>query len=360
MRSSRCDAAEMIKEHSYLHHDGDESKGARANAQEEQPMSDGQYAKYLARGANFASLQPLLAYAAGNLDEDVSLNALAGKAGLSAFHLHRIFLAAVGETPKQLTMRLRLGHAAAMLLINDDSVLNVALSCGFQSHEVFVRAFRRSFGMTPSTYRRRGFASRVNTTQARQHAALVGQVGPCIALYHIDKRKEPEMTYAINRKEVSAQPVLVIRRRVKLSELGSALAEILPSVFKHAQQTGAAIAGQPFTRYVEWGPGLVTIEAGIPVVASGNISHDGNSASDDASGRSEIVAECLPGGPVATVTHTGPYEKLSEAHAAIQQWIEAHGLRAAGPPWETYTTDPADYPDPQDWKTDVFWPLARK
>jgi effector-binding domain-containing protein len=230
----------------------------------------------------------------------------------------------------------------------------VALSCGFQSHEVFIRAFRRSFGMTPSTYRRRGFAKGATTTQARQHAALVSQVGPCIALYHIDKRKEPEMTYAISRKELSAQPVLVIRRRVKLSEIGLALAEILPSVFKHAQQTGAAIAGQPFTRYLEWGPGLVTIEAGIPVVPSGNDSHDGKSAS----GGSEIVAAFLPGGPVATVTHSGPYEKLAEAHAAIQQWIEAQGLLAAGPPWETYTTDPADYPDPQDWKTDVFWPLA--
>jgi effector-binding domain-containing protein len=163
------------------------------------------------------------------------------------------------------------------------------------------------------------------------------------------------MSYAINRKELSAQPVLVARRRVKLSEIGSALAEILPSVFKHAQQTGAAIAGQPFTRYLEWGPGLVTIEAGIPVVPSGNDSHDGKSAS----GESEIVAACLPGGPVATVTHCGPYEKLAEVHAAIQQWIEAQGLLAAGPPWETYTTDPADYPDPLDWKTDVFWPLTR-
>ena len=99
----------------------------------------------------------------------------------------------------------------------------------------------------------------------------------------------------------------------------------------------------------------MTIDAGLPVVASGNGSHDGKSAA----GGSEIVADCLPGGPVATVTHSGPYEKLSEAHAAIQQWIEAQGLRAAGPPWETYTTDPADYPDPRDWKTDVFWPLAR-
>ncbi len=322
-------------------------------------MLDGRNAPGPARGATFASVQPLLAYAAAHLDDDVSLTALAGKASLSAFYLHRIFLAAVGETPKQFTMRLRLGHAAARLLMTDDSVLSVALSCGFQSHEVFVRAFRRSFGMTPSTYRRRSFAKGVSTTQARQHAALVSQVGPCIALYHIDKRKDPEMTYTIKRKDLSPQPVLVIRRRVKPSEIGSALAEVLPSVFKHAQQTGAAIAGQPFTRYVQWGPGLVTIDAGLPVVSSGNDSNDGRSASDDSAGGPEIVADCLPGGPVATVTHSGPYEKLSEAHAAIQQWIEAQGLLAAGAPWETYTTDPADYPDPQDWKTDVFWPLAR-
>ena len=180
-----------------------------------------------------------------------------------------------------------------------------------------------------------------------------------IALYHIDKRKESEMTYTITRKELSPQPVFVIRRRVKSSEIGLALAEVLPTVFKHALQNGAAIAGQPFARYIEWGPGVVTIEAGLPVVASGNNFNDGESAPDPAAGGSEIVADCLPGGPVATVTHSGPYEKLSEAHAAIQQWIEAQGLLAAGPAWETYTTDPADYPDPQDWKTDVFWPLAR-
>jgi AraC family transcriptional regulator len=319
-------------------------------------MIDRRNGKNPARGATFASVQPLVAYAAANLDDDVSLTALAGNAGLSAFHLHRIFTAAIGETPKQLTMRLRLARAAATLLLTDESALSVALSCGFQSHEVFIRAFRRSFGMTPSAYRRRGFANRVTATQARQHAALVRQVGPCVALYHIDKRKEPEMSYSINRVELPVQPVLVMRRRVKLAEIGSALAEILPNVFKHAQQTGVAIAGQPFTRYLEWGPGLVTIEAGIPIVATGNDSHDGNSASDG----SEIVLACLPAGPVATVTHSGPYEKLGEAHAAIQQWIEAQGLVAAGPPWETYTTDPADYPDPQDWKTDVFWPVAPK
>src|SRR5580693_2285114 len=115
-------------------------------------------------------IQPVVAYAAGHLDQDVSLAALAGQAGLSAFHLHRVFSAAAGETPKQFTLRLRLGRAAAMLLTSGDSVLGVALSCGFQSHEAFCRAFRKRFGITPSSYRLRGFTASVDRAAARTHA----------------------------------------------------------------------------------------------------------------------------------------------------------------------------------------------
>jgi transcriptional regulator GlxA family with amidase domain len=136
-------------------------------------------------------IQPVLAYAAAHLDEDVSLAALARQAGLSAFHLQRIFSAATGETPKQLTLRLRLGRAAVMLLTSDDSILDVALSCGFQSHEAFIRAFRRRFGMTPSAYRARGFVAGAGEAQAEQHAALVEQVNPCVGLYRVSENEKP-------------------------------------------------------------------------------------------------------------------------------------------------------------------------
>src|ERR1700689_3098923 len=117
-------------------------------------------------------VQPVMAFAAAHLDEDVSLAALAGQAGLSAFHLHRVFSAAAGETPKQFTLRLRLARAAAMLLTTGDSVLDVALDCGFQTHEAFCRAFRRRFRMTPSAYRSRGLAGG-DTSAANRHAAFV-------------------------------------------------------------------------------------------------------------------------------------------------------------------------------------------
>ncbi len=302
-------------------------------------------------------MQPVLAYAAAHLDEDVSLTALASQAALSPFHLHRVFSAAAGETSKQYTLRLRLGRAAALLVTSRASVLQVALSCGFQSHEVFCRAFRRQFGTTPSAYRARGFVNGASPVSATDHAALVNIIGPCVGLYHVNEQMESEdndmnndMTYSITKTDLALQPVLVARRRVGRSEIAATIGEVLPKIFLYAQKNGIALTGLPFTRYVEVGPGLLTIEPGMRIAAAGGALNSVDS---------EILSDTLPAGPAATTTHIGPYDKLSDAYAAIQQWIEAEGFVAAGAPWESYVTDPAEYPDPKDWKTEVFWPLAR-
>ncbi len=290
-------------------------------------------------------VQPSLAFAARHLDEDLSLDALADRAGLSAFHLHRVFASAVGETPKQFTLRLRLGRAAALLLSGSETVLDIALACGFRSHEVFCRAFRRRFGLSPSAYRERGFSTAVDSTQSGQHAALVGSIGPCVGLYYTGEIQGSGMTYSITTREIAAQPVLLVRRRVKRSEIAKMIGESLPLVFMHAQKTGAALAGLPFARYLDWGPGMTTMEAGMRVLSP-------------ATGEDEVLADTLPGGLVAVTMHEGPYDKLSEAHGAIQQWVEEQGFQAAGAPWESYVNDPSEHPDPKDWKTEVFWPLA--
>jgi len=295
-------------------------------------------------------IQPVLAFAAKYRDEDLSLTALAVRFGLPPFQLHRLFFAAAGETPKQYTLRLRLERAALLLLASERSVLSVALSCGFRSHEAFCRAFRRRFGMKPGAFRSRGLAAAVDKRTWEKHAALVTSLGPCIRLFHSPRFHTPgshtdkAMDYTITKKQIAPQHALVVRRRIKPSEVAATLAEVLGSVFQYAQRTGAAFAGQPFTRYLEWGPGLITIEAGMPIAAP-------------EMGEGNILADTLPGGFVATTIHSGPYDRLTAAHAAVQIWIEQQGLVAAGAPWESYVTDPADYPDPADWKTEIFWPL---
>lgn len=44
----------------------------------------------------------------------------------------------------------------------------------------------------------------------------------------------------------------------------------------------------------------------------------------------------LPGGPVASVIHHGPYERLNEAYTALMQWIPVHGYQIIAAPRELY------------------------
>lgn len=101
-------------------------------------------------------LLPVLVHIQANLDEDLSLDAVAKLARLSPFHFHRLFRSTIGETLKQYTQRLRLERAANRLVIHDTSILDVALDSGFHSHETFSREFKRRFQVTPRSYREWG------------------------------------------------------------------------------------------------------------------------------------------------------------------------------------------------------------
>jgi AraC family transcriptional regulator len=288
----------------------------------------------------------LLRHLRDGLDGDVSLEALAGRAGWSPFHLHRQFRQLVGETPKAYTQRLRLDRAAARLATSDDRVVDIALECGFASHEVFSRAFRRRFGHSPERHRRMARATAAPDAWLR-HADLAVSSGPCLTLYRIslDTRRTDMSTPTVSRKDLQPQPALVVRSRVARSEIATTIAEGLGKVFAHMAATGSTLAGRPFSRYLSAGPGLLTMEVGVPIAAAGTSG-------------GEVEAVTLPGGPSAFAVHMGPYDRLQETYAAIERWMESAGVRAGGAPWESYITDPAELPNPADWQTDVYWPIG--
>jgi AraC family transcriptional regulator len=301
---------------------------------------------------DWGRLQRAIRHAAQNPGKNMTLCELAAQTNQSSSHAHRQLHAALGETPKQFTLRLRLDRAAGALVSSRRSILDIALACGFQSHEAFCRAFRRRFRMSPSACRKLGVAG----PNALDHGNLVNEISPCVGLYHLDlrERQSPKnMEYTISKKEVPAQPVLVVRRRVRRAEIAATIAAELPRVFLHAQRRGFAIAGYPITRYLETSVGLVTLETGMRV--SG---HDGKWTA--AEGEGEVLAETLPGGLAAVTVHSGPYDQLQDAYAALEEWIAANGFRQRGAPWEAYLNDPGDYADPQDWKTEVCWPLEHE
>jgi len=61
-------------------------------------------------------------------------------------------------------------------------------------------------------------------------------------------------------------------------------------------------------------------------------------------------------GPVIRIRHTGSYRNLAETHRKIAAYIAALGLRRAGPPWESYVSDPTRVPE-ADLQTYLYYPV---
>lgn len=297
-------------------------------------------------------LLPLVAHIQSDPSRHANgLRALAEEAGLSPSHLQRVFLRAVGESPKQIALRIALERAAAALITSQDSVLDIALDSGFDSHEGFLRAFRRHLGTTPSKYRQAGLRGDASIAAAVTHRQVAHRVAPCVGLHGIrldtppPPLRRPNMSYTITRKELTETPILFSRKRIRHDEIAAAISELLPAVYRFIVQNGIPMAGQPLCRYRDWGPGGGILEAGMPV-------------GSPAEGEGDVLAGMLPAGPAASTVHRGPYEGLPGAHAAIEDWLEENGLRANGDAWEVYVTDPGEVPNPEEWRTEVLRPIG--
>src|SRR5205085_5722295 len=98
---------------------------------------------------------------------DLSLAALAKRVCLSPRHFVRRFKQAFDGTPAAFVENLRLDEARRRLSERTQTIENVASSVGFQSDDVFRRAFQRRFGVKPSSYRSR-FDARTKSRSRRK------------------------------------------------------------------------------------------------------------------------------------------------------------------------------------------------
>lgn len=85
---------------------------------------------------------------------DLSLDVLAAAAGLSKYHLLRLFREHLGQTPGQYLTDLRVRRAAERLAGSGKEITEIALEAGFGSLSSFHRAFKSKFGVTASEYRK--------------------------------------------------------------------------------------------------------------------------------------------------------------------------------------------------------------
>lgn len=95
-------------------------------------------------------IRSALEYLHVHFAQPISLEALAGAAGLSVTHFTRLFRKAIGHSPHQYLLRLRCEYARKMLATGKYTVTHVSQSVGFYDHSHFVRHFKRLYGISPA------------------------------------------------------------------------------------------------------------------------------------------------------------------------------------------------------------------
>ncbi|MEU7089133.1 GlxA family transcriptional regulator [Streptomyces achromogenes] len=101
-----------------------------------------------------ATLEPLLRWLEDHCDQDLTLDEMASKAGMSTRTLNRRFRDQTGTTPLQWLHRARVRRAQYLLEATDHPVERIAAQTGFGSPTAFRERFRRVVGTSPQGYRR--------------------------------------------------------------------------------------------------------------------------------------------------------------------------------------------------------------
>lgn len=92
-------------------------------------------------------------YINAHFEEDFSLQDISDALQVSPYYLAHIFKEQTGYSPKQYTLRRRLGEAQTLLITTRRSITDIALGVGFGNLSHFNNMFSKYIGMSPSSYR---------------------------------------------------------------------------------------------------------------------------------------------------------------------------------------------------------------
>ena len=280
--------------------------------------------------SNIQRIDRVVDYLNEQVESTPTLQDLAGIAGISPYHFHRVYRAITGETPSGTVRRLRLARAAVMLKDSQKPVTEIAFDVGYESSQAFSKALRAMTGCSASELR-----------QAPGKLATVIR----------DLSGPPGLATAapLEVKVLAIAPFKVIAARHVGPNEGQF--ETFGSLFRWAEQHGRAnelngIYGIPIDDI-----------RGVPE-AECRFDCCFDLGPDVAAGNGYREAQ-LGGGRYAVARHVVPYEGLEGKYDLLfGSWLTSSGyaLREA-PFYNCYLADPDTLP-PEQWETDLYLPIV--
>ena len=106
-------------------------------------------------------------------------------------------------------------------------------------------------------------------------------------------------------------------------------------------------SGMPLTVYNDMGSANVIMSNGIPVKEKITLPED-----------TDVSLNYIPNIKVLKTTLKGNYTNLPKAWEATMAYLAKNNLeQTEQKPFEIYTTDPGNYPNPADWITEIYIPI---
>jgi len=119
----------------------------------------------LASKAKAKRMRAIIQYIDEHYSEKLLLSHVAEQEHLSLYYLSHLFKDSFGMSFQDYVLKIRCEKARQLLLLSEQSLLDICISCGFSDPKYFNSGFKKQYGCTPRVYRKQFYHEELATQQ---------------------------------------------------------------------------------------------------------------------------------------------------------------------------------------------------
>jgi AraC family transcriptional regulator len=278
-----------------------------------------------------ARFNKVLDYIESHLDESLPVEQLSQVANFSKFHFHRQFAEYTGVSVFRYIQLLRLKQASYKLAFERSTrIIDIALDTGFENPESFSRAFKNTFGQSPSGFRRH----------------------PDWENWHVRYRfqtPERKQTMQVDIVNFATTRIAALEHRGPVERLNDSIGQFID--WRKASGLSPIQSSRTF--------GIAYDNPDTTEPDKFRFDICGEVMADVPGNPQGVVTKLIPGGRCARVRHLGSHTRLSESaiYPLYRDWLPQSGEELRDfPLYFHYVNLLPDTPE-HELVTDVYLPL---
>lgn len=131
-----------------------------------------------------------VSYIRNHYSEGIRVSDVAKYMCIDRSYLYKLFERSLQLSPQEFLCQFRISRAKELLTVSEQSIENVAFSCGYRDALVFSKAFKKQMGVTPTIYRKKHRKEVVNRLSCgQQNLDELMRQEQINESYHIEKQK---------------------------------------------------------------------------------------------------------------------------------------------------------------------------